>query len=139
MGVRVVQSDVAYGIYCVEWMLFIFFFLLHLERNESEYTIRLPTESCLLGYPPESRRIATRPPCCTGVCCLIAERVREAAPPVVVHQLPRLAVRGERVALVVAVGAHRRLDCAAVDRIDWPEGFCRRDIGWRAIAREDGQ
>ena len=24
----------------------------------------------------------------------------------------------------------------AVDRIDWPEGFCRRDIGWRAIARE---
>jgi phosphoribosylamine--glycine ligase len=25
---------------------------------------------------------------------------------------------------------------AAVDRIDWPEGFCRRDIGWRAIARE---
>ncbi|MCP5367014.1 MAG: phosphoribosylamine--glycine ligase [Hyphomicrobiales bacterium] len=25
---------------------------------------------------------------------------------------------------------------AAVDRIDWPEGFCRRDIGWRAIQRE---
>jgi phosphoribosylamine--glycine ligase len=25
---------------------------------------------------------------------------------------------------------------AAVDAIDWPEGFCRRDIGWRAIARE---
>jgi phosphoribosylamine--glycine ligase len=23
----------------------------------------------------------------------------------------------------------------AVDLIDWPEGFCRRDIGWRAIAR----
>ncbi|MBI5162725.1 MAG: phosphoribosylamine--glycine ligase [Magnetospirillum sp.] len=23
----------------------------------------------------------------------------------------------------------------AIDRIDWPEGFCRRDIGWRAIAR----
>jgi phosphoribosylamine-glycine ligase len=20
---------------------------------------------------------------------------------------------------------------AAVDMIDWPEGFCRRDIGWR--------
>ncbi len=27
---------------------------------------------------------------------------------------------------------------AAIDRIDWPEGFCRRDIGWRAIAREQG-
>ena len=23
---------------------------------------------------------------------------------------------------------------AAVDAIDWPEGFCRRDIGWRAVA-----
>ena len=26
----------------------------------------------------------------------------------------------------------------AVDRIDWPEGFCRRDIGWQAVAREKG-
>jgi len=25
---------------------------------------------------------------------------------------------------------------SAVDKIDWPEGFCRRDIGWRAVARE---
>jgi phosphoribosylamine--glycine ligase len=25
---------------------------------------------------------------------------------------------------------------AAVDMIDWPEGFCRRDIGWREIERE---
>ncbi|WP_422373551.1 phosphoribosylamine--glycine ligase [Hoeflea sp.] len=25
---------------------------------------------------------------------------------------------------------------AAVDLIDWPGGFCRRDIGWRAVARE---
>ncbi|MGD1877928.1 MAG: phosphoribosylamine--glycine ligase [Kiloniellaceae bacterium] len=24
---------------------------------------------------------------------------------------------------------------AAIDRIDWPEGFCRRDIGWRAVER----
>jgi phosphoribosylamine---glycine ligase len=23
----------------------------------------------------------------------------------------------------------------AVDKIDWPEGFCRRDIGWRAVGR----
>jgi phosphoribosylamine--glycine ligase len=22
-----------------------------------------------------------------------------------------------------------------VDMIDWPEGFCRRDIGWRALSR----
>ena len=25
---------------------------------------------------------------------------------------------------------------AAIDRIDWPQGFCRRDIGWRALDRE---
>ena len=25
---------------------------------------------------------------------------------------------------------------AAVDRIEWPEGFCRRDIGWQAVERE---
>jgi phosphoribosylamine--glycine ligase len=24
----------------------------------------------------------------------------------------------------------------AIDRIRWPEGFCRRDIGWQAVARE---
>jgi phosphoribosylamine--glycine ligase len=23
----------------------------------------------------------------------------------------------------------------AVDLIDWPEGFCRRDIAWRAVGR----
>ena len=25
---------------------------------------------------------------------------------------------------------------AAVDLIDWPDGFCRRDIGWRALERD---
>jgi phosphoribosylamine---glycine ligase len=27
---------------------------------------------------------------------------------------------------------------AAVDKIDWPEGFCRRDIGWRAAGPDAG-
>jgi phosphoribosylamine--glycine ligase len=27
---------------------------------------------------------------------------------------------------------------AAIERIRWPEGFCRRDIGWRALARGPG-
>jgi phosphoribosylamine--glycine ligase len=27
----------------------------------------------------------------------------------------------------------------AVEVIDWPEGFCRRDIGWRAIKQEAGK
>jgi len=28
---------------------------------------------------------------------------------------------------------------AAIAKIDWPGGFCRTDIGWRAIAREKGR
>jgi phosphoribosylamine--glycine ligase len=28
---------------------------------------------------------------------------------------------------------------AAVDRIRWPEGFCRRDIGWQAVEQERAQ
>ena len=27
---------------------------------------------------------------------------------------------------------------AGVDAIRWPGGFCRRDIGWRALKRESG-
>jgi len=27
----------------------------------------------------------------------------------------------------------------AIDRIKWPEGFCRRDIGWQAVKRETGE
>ena len=33
----------------------------------------------------------------------------------------------------------QRLAYEAVDRIDWPEGFCRRDIGWRAVERENAR
>jgi len=52
----------------------------------------------------------------------------------------RILANGGRVLNVTALGttvaeaATRAY--AAVDLIDWPEGFCRRDIGWRAIARE---
>lgn len=48
---------------------------------------------------------------------------------------------GGRVLNVTAVGKTvteaRDRAYAAVDLIDWPEGFCRRDIGWREIAREN--
>jgi phosphoribosylamine--glycine ligase len=52
----------------------------------------------------------------------------------------RILANGGRVLNVCARGktvreAQQRA-YAAVDRIQWPEGFCRRDIGWRAIARE---
>jgi phosphoribosylamine--glycine ligase len=52
----------------------------------------------------------------------------------------RILANGGRVLNVCASGttvaeAQRRA-YAAVDRIHWPEGFCRRDIGWQAVARE---
>ncbi len=47
---------------------------------------------------------------------------------------------GGRVLNVTALGANvtkaQQRAYEAVDKIDWVEGFCRRDIGWRAIERE---
>ena len=49
---------------------------------------------------------------------------------------------GGRVLVVTALGATvgeaQTRAYQAVDAIRWPEGFCRRDIGWRAVAREQG-
>jgi len=51
-----------------------------------------------------------------------------------------LVATGGRVLSVTATGATvreaRDTAYAAVDRIDFATGFCRRDIGWREIARE---
>jgi phosphoribosylamine--glycine ligase len=51
----------------------------------------------------------------------------------------KLLATGGRVLNVTAMGRDVReaqaRAYAAVDRIRWPDGFCRRDIGWRAIAR----
>jgi len=52
----------------------------------------------------------------------------------------QLVANGGRVLGVTALGntiqeAQSRA-YKAVDKIDWPNGFCRRDIGWRAITRE---
>ena len=53
----------------------------------------------------------------------------------------RIIATGGRVLNVTARGRTvreaRDRAYAAVDRIDWPEGFCRRDIAWRALAREE--
>jgi phosphoribosylamine---glycine ligase len=52
----------------------------------------------------------------------------------------RILATGGRVLNVSAlgrtVGEAQARAYAAVDRIRWPGGFCRRDIGWRAVARE---
>ncbi|MER8771270.1 phosphoribosylamine--glycine ligase [Mesorhizobium sp. M0960] len=51
-----------------------------------------------------------------------------------------LVANGGRVLNVTAtgrtVGEAQKKAYAALDRIDWPQGFCRRDIGWLAVARE---
>jgi phosphoribosylamine--glycine ligase len=39
-------------------------------------------------------------------------------------------------ALGKTVGEAQARAYAAVDRIRWPDGFCRRDIGWQAVKRE---
>lgn len=48
-----------------------------------------------------------------------------------------LVATGGRVLNVTAMGTSvkeaQRRAYKAVDKIDWPNGFCRRDIGWRAI------
>jgi phosphoribosylamine---glycine ligase len=53
-----------------------------------------------------------------------------------------LLANGGRVLNVCAMGksvvAARERAYRAVDLIDWPQGFCRRDIGWRAVEREKG-
>lgn len=54
----------------------------------------------------------------------------------------RLVANGGRVLNVTAlgrsVGDARANAYAAIEEIDWPDGFCRQDIGWRALEREAG-
>ena len=49
----------------------------------------------------------------------------------------RLIADGGRVLAVTAtakdIAQAQKRAYEAVDRIDWPGGFCRRDIGWRAL------
>ena len=53
-----------------------------------------------------------------------------------------LVANGGRVLNVTALGKNvteaRQIAYRAVDAIDYPSGFCRRDIGWREVAREGG-
>ncbi len=55
----------------------------------------------------------------------------------------KLVASGGRVLNVTAtgdsVGAAQQAAYAAVDALDFPGGFCRRDIGWREVARERGE
>ena len=54
----------------------------------------------------------------------------------------KILANGGRVLNVSAIAATvtraQALAYQAVGRINWPEGFCRRDIGWQAVKREQG-
>ena len=54
-----------------------------------------------------------------------------------------LVARGGRVLGVTALGDTvadaQEAAYRAVDKIEWAQGFCRRDIGWRAVAADKGQ
>ncbi|MBB6261805.1 phosphoribosylamine--glycine ligase [Paenochrobactrum gallinarii] len=54
-----------------------------------------------------------------------------------------LVANGGRVLNVTATGSSvseaQTKVYEAIEKIDWPNGFCRRDIGWRAIIREQEQ
>lgn len=53
-----------------------------------------------------------------------------------------LTANGGRVLNVVGLGksvsAAQKRAYEGIALIDWPEGFCRRDIGWQAVKREQG-
>jgi len=54
-----------------------------------------------------------------------------------------LIANGGRVLNVTASGANvteaQAAAYRAVDAVEFPSGFCRRDIGWREVEREGGQ
>ncbi len=86
------------------------------------------------GYPgpPRTGGTIALPPDGDGVRIFVAGAERDGE--------GRLVATGGRVLGVTAtaptVGEARTRAYAAIDRVDWPDGFCRRDIGWRETARE---
>jgi phosphoribosylamine---glycine ligase len=91
------------------------------------------------GYPEAPR---------TGTAIRGLDAAAQAAPEVEIFHAGTtasdgaLVADGGRVLVVTALGTNvgeaQARAYRAVDAVDWPGGFCRRDIGWRAVARERG-
>jgi len=102
-------------------------------RNEAAICVVLaapgypgaPVAGSVIGLPPDSELGE-------GVVVFHAGTSRRAD--------GALVAAGGRVLNVCARGADlaeaRRRAYAAIERIDWPEGFHRRDIGWRALGNK---
>jgi phosphoribosylamine--glycine ligase len=86
------------------------------------------------GYPGEYKKgshIGTLPPDTADLKVFHAGTRREG---------DTLLANGGRVLNVTALGetvaAAKERAYAAVGQVDWPDGFCRQDIGWRAVLGE---
>jgi phosphoribosylamine---glycine ligase len=98
--------------------------------------VALTVVLCASGYPGEIRK-GTEIRGLEGASAMEGVEIFHAG---TAAKDGKIVSAGGRVLNVTALGKTARQAqqraYAAVDRIDWPEGFCRRDIGWRAIARE---
>ncbi|MCK6417698.1 MAG: phosphoribosylamine--glycine ligase [Alphaproteobacteria bacterium] len=111
-----------------------------LESVKENIRWRTDTALCVVmaaqGYPGEPMKNTT---------IKNLEVAQEAEDVIVFHAATRraddgtLRAMGGRVLGITAMGADvaqaRDKAYKAVDMIDWPEGFCRRDIGWRALPK----
>ncbi|HTJ59085.1 MAG TPA: phosphoribosylamine--glycine ligase, partial [Devosiaceae bacterium] len=102
-------------------------------RSEAALTVVLATEGYPVGYGKGSEIRGAEGLDSDDLVVFHAGTKRDGE---------RLLANGGRVLNVTALGATvaeaRDRAYAAVEKIDWPEGFCRSDIGWRAVARERG-
>ena len=71
-----------------------------------------------------------------GLEAAAPRRTSRSSMPARAREDGRILADGGRVLGVTAlgddIGEAQARAYEAVDRIDWPQGFCRRDIGWRA-------
>jgi len=100
-------------------------------RDDHAITVALATKGYPAAYHSGSEiRGIDRANDVEGVTVFHAGTKRDGA---------RLVAAGGRVLNVTATGSTLKeaqiRAYEAVDRIDWPQGFCRRDIGWRALTR----
>lgn len=100
-------------------------------RDETALTVVMATK----GYPgvaPKGSVIELGEAECEGTLVFHAGTAR--------REDGALVANGGRVLNVTALGAGvgdaQRRAYEAVSRVNWPEGFARRDIGWREVARE---
>ncbi|HWA19121.1 MAG TPA: phosphoribosylamine--glycine ligase [Devosia sp.] len=99
-------------------------------REETALTVVIASQ----GYPGSYRKgsiIAALPPDGPDFKIFHAGTARDGA---------QLLATGGRVLNVTALGSNvaeaQTRAYAGVAKVQWPEGFCRTDIGWRAVARE---